>query len=283
MDFGGKASRFSLPDMGKFSDPHLLPLFNNMGPNARAPHLREQPKLQPVKHTLDPYVTGTSVLGIKFKEGVMLAADTLASYGSLARFREIKRIEPVGKYTILGASGEYSDFQYITRVLDELITQDEIQDDGHSFHPNSIHSYLTRVYYGRRNQMDPLWNQLIVGGFRDGQSFLGLVDLHGTNFEDETIATGYGAYIARPLMRRYYKPDLSKDEAKKILEMCLRVLYYRDARSLNRIQIATITAEGPWISDPYSLSEDWSVGDIQYGKDIKHSPYVFSSENPLIL
>lgn len=25
----------------------------------------------------DPYVTGTSVLGIKFKDGVMLAADTL--------------------------------------------------------------------------------------------------------------------------------------------------------------------------------------------------------------
>lgn len=70
-------------------------------------------------------------------------------------------------------------------------------------------------------------------------SFLGLVDLHGTNYEDETIATGYGGYIARPLMRKYYKPDLTEQEAKQILEMCLRVLYYRDARSLNRVSLIT--------------------------------------------
>lgn len=37
-------------------------------------------------------VTGTSVLGIKFKDGIMLAADTLASYGSLAQIRDMKRL-----------------------------------------------------------------------------------------------------------------------------------------------------------------------------------------------
>ena len=43
------------------------------------------PTLDPIKRTQQPIVTGTSVLGIKYKDGVMLAADTLASYGSLAR------------------------------------------------------------------------------------------------------------------------------------------------------------------------------------------------------
>ena len=43
------------------------------------------PTLDPMKRTQQPIVTGTSVLGIKYKDGVMLAADTLASYGSLAR------------------------------------------------------------------------------------------------------------------------------------------------------------------------------------------------------
>lgn len=31
----------------------------------------------PKAHTQQPIVTGTSVLGIQFKDGVMLAADTL--------------------------------------------------------------------------------------------------------------------------------------------------------------------------------------------------------------
>ncbi len=33
----------------------------------------------PTQHTQQPYVTGTSVLGIRFKDGVMLAADTLGT------------------------------------------------------------------------------------------------------------------------------------------------------------------------------------------------------------
>lgn len=40
-------------------------------------------------------VTGTSVLGVKFTGGVVIAADMLGSYGSLARFRNISRLMKV--------------------------------------------------------------------------------------------------------------------------------------------------------------------------------------------
>lgn len=40
-------------------------------------------------------VTGTSVLGVKFNGGVIIAADMLGSYGSLARFRNISRLMKV--------------------------------------------------------------------------------------------------------------------------------------------------------------------------------------------
>lgn len=40
-------------------------------------------------------VTGTSVLGVKFAGGVIIAADMLGSYGSLARFRNISRLMKV--------------------------------------------------------------------------------------------------------------------------------------------------------------------------------------------
>lgn len=42
---------------------------------------------------------------------MLLAADTLASYGSLARFKDVQRLKSVGDYTVLGAGGEFSDFQ----------------------------------------------------------------------------------------------------------------------------------------------------------------------------
>lgn len=270
---------FSVPDLGQFSDPHVLPLFNNYGPNASAPKPMSNSHYGPKTQTVDPYVTGTSVLAIKYKDGVMVAADTLASYGSLARFRDIRRIAALGKYTLIGATGEYSDFQYLLRELDNLIVDDGLHDDGSALYPHSIHSYLTRVLYGRRNKMDPLWGQFVVAGFRDGKSFLGLADLKGTSYEDETIATGYGSMIARPLMRSAYRPDMTKEQAKALLEECLRVLYYRDARSLNRIQIATISAEGPQISEPYELTTDWDVGVIKYGPDYKQTDFIWEEND----
>jgi 20S proteasome subunit beta 7 len=65
------------------------------------------------------------------------------------------------------------------------------------------------------------------------------VDLQGTSYESSTIASGYGAYIAQPLLRKAVEgkeTTLTEKEAKAVLEDCMRVLFYRDARSLNRVR-----------------------------------------------
>jgi len=234
----------------------------------------------PKKHTQTPYVTGTSVLGMVYADGVMIAADTLASYGSLAKYQPLERIRGFGKNTIIGGSGDYSDLQYIFRFLDEQILENDLHEDGIEMAPSSIHSYLTRVLYQNRNKMDPLWNKLVIGGFKDGKGYLGFSDLLGTSYEDDTVATGYGDYIARPLMRQHFKPSLTHAEAKEILETCLRVLFYRDARASNKIQIATITKDGAQVSAPYELSTNWAVGAIKYAADIKQvDPYNNNNNN----
>ena len=43
------------------------------------------------------------------------------SYGSLARFPSISRITKVNENTVIGATGDYADFQFVKDVL-ELIT-----------------------------------------------------------------------------------------------------------------------------------------------------------------
>jgi len=230
----------------------------------------------PTTHTLEPYVTGTSIVAVRYKDGVCVGGDTLASYGSMARFRDIERIRKVNDFSLVGATGEYSDFQYINQILEDLVVDDEIQEDGSRLSPKAIHSYLTRVMYQRRNKGDPLWNQLVIAGFKDGKSYLGLTDSRGTCYEDDTIATGYASFLSRPLMRSA-KPaaEMTEAEAKELIETCLKVLFYRDARALDRVQIATVTARGVEISAPYDLKTDWDCGKILYsGFNIKNTNYL---------
>lgn len=87
--------------------------------------------------------------------------------------------------------------------------------------------------------MNPLWNTLVVGGMgAGGRPFLGFVDKVGVAYTDPVVATGYGSYIALPIMRAELEanPAMTTAEAKSILERCLKVMYYRDARSLNRVR-----------------------------------------------
>jgi 20S proteasome subunit beta 7 len=69
--------------------------------------------------------------------------------------------------------------------------------------------------------------------------FLAYVDLLGVTYSASTLATGYGAYIAQPLLRKAVEGrenTLTEDEAREILEGALRVLFYRDARSINQVR-----------------------------------------------
>ncbi|KAJ9585224.1 hypothetical protein L9F63_002987 [Diploptera punctata] len=214
-----------------------------------------------------PITTGTSVLGTTFNGGVVIAADILGSYGSLARFRDCPRVFKVNDNIILGAGGDYADFQYLKDVIEQKVLEEECLDDGFSLKPKSLHCWLTRVLYNRRSKFDPLWNNFIVGGLQDNEPFLGTVDKLGTAFLDRHIATGYGAYLALPLMREEAEknPNMTESDARRLLIKCLEILYYRDARSFPKYQIATLTKEGVRIEGPESVQQDWKVA--HYVKD----------------
>ncbi|KAL9937789.1 hypothetical protein V8E36_003334 [Tilletia maclaganii] len=218
------------------------------------------------QRTQQPVVTGTSVLGIKYKDGVMLAADTLGSYGSMARFMDMRRVVKVGESTLIGAGGDLSDFQYLQHRLDQLQVSEFNEGDGHSLTPRQLYTYLTRVFYHRRTKMNPIWNSVLLGGVdpKSGEPFLGYVDLLGTTYQSTTLATGYGAHLAQPLLRKAVEgreQEIDEEEAKKILRSCMQVLFYRDARTINRFQLAKVTKEGSSISEPESVPTNWSFAE----------------------
>uniref|UniRef100_A0A7S4T5H5 Proteasome subunit beta n=1 Tax=Ditylum brightwellii TaxID=49249 RepID=A0A7S4T5H5_9STRA len=229
------------------------------------------PSAPGTQRTTRPIVTGTSVIGIKYAGGVMLAADTLASYGGMAKYKNAQRLVSVNPKTLIGGGGEYSDFQSLTDLLRANALQDSCtadslyaEEDGAEECAREVWNYIRAVMYNRRNKMNPLWNDIVVAGFAQdkdgstGEPFLGLVDKIGTAYGDDMIATGFGSYLALPILREKYRADLEEGEARALLEDCMRVLFYRDCRASNRIQIAKVTKEdGVLISEPYELDTSW--------------------------
>jgi len=211
-----------------------------------------------------PVITGTSIIALKYQDGVMLAADNLASYGSLARFRDVERLYPVGECSIIAASGDMSDFQYVKHLLDSVMIEEYYTNDGHVLGAPHIYEYLSRVMYNRRSDFNPLWNAFIVGGYHNGEGFLGAVDLLGTTYKSSTMATGFGSYVVQPILRKAVEGReniLTEAEAIDIINTSMRLLVYRDARSMNKFQRAKVTAQGVEISEPYSVSTEWAFNE----------------------
>ena len=77
---------------------------------------------------------------------------------------------------------------------------------------------MTRKLYNQRNKFDPFWNQIVVGGVSQEGPFLGYVDLHGSSYEDATLATGYGAHLARPIMRNRAQKRLADNNTSLLTE-----------------------------------------------------------------
>lgn len=221
----------------------------------------------PRQHTMQPIVTGTSVLAMKCTDGIVMAADTLGSYGSMAKFRSLKRIVGVGSNTLVGGSGDMADFSAVKDMLDDVVIENDNWCDGNDILPRSVHTYMTRILYQQRSKFEPLWNTLVIGGFTEGETYLGYVDKIGVAYQDATVATGYGAYIALPIMRAALEenPNMTVAEGKALLVRCLKVMYYRDARSLNKYVMATSTASGLQIDEPVSADTNWDVADFVQG------------------
>ncbi|RMZ90167.1 hypothetical protein DV736_g2585, partial [Chaetothyriales sp. CBS 134916] len=224
----------------------------------------------PISHTQSPTVTGTSVLGVKFKDGVVIAADNLASYGSLARFTDIKRIRTFPPNTAIGFGGDISDMQYLDRLLSSLdIRENYLSSAEHTLNAKNLHTYLSKVLYKRRSDFNPLWNMILVAGFDDDDKpFLASADLLGTTFSAPTLATGFGAHLAQPLLRKLTPkdeesvPEITKEQAVEAVKACMKVLFYRDARSMDKYSIAVVTKDGVELKEDEKLEDQsWAFAD----------------------
>lgn len=200
----------------------------------------------PKMHTQQPMITGTSVIAIKYNDGIVMAADNMGSYGSLLKLDDLQRIIPVGSSSVVGISGDISDFQYLERLLDDLEIEDSYDMENDNLKANHLSEYLTRVMYNRRSKMNPLWNAIIIAGFDDKDELvLKHVDLLGVEYSSPTLATGFGNHLAIPLLRKKVETEddvknLSKEDAIQTVKDCMKVLFYRDARSWDKYSLCVI-------------------------------------------
>lgn len=159
--------------------------------------------------------------------------------------------------------------QYLDRHLTDLsLTEAYSSPDTPRLNAANLHKYLAKLLYRRRSKFDPLWNHILVAGLDDDDKpFLAAADLLGSTYSAPSLATGFGSMLAQPIMRRHVPDEestqnLTREDAVKIVRECMKVLYYRDARSLDKFSLAVVTKDGVEISTDEQLeAQSWAFAE----------------------
>ena len=60
-------------------------------------------------------------------------------------------------------------------------------------------------------------------------------------------------------MQNAWKEDLTEQEARTLIEDCMRVMFYRDKKATDEIQICKVTRAGVQIEASYKISSEWNL------------------------
>lgn len=221
------------------------------------------------------YVMGTTVLAIKYADGIMVASDTQLSYGSYCKYKNIERVGIVSHNTFLASSGEYSNFQEMLKML--RIKINPPGDKEAYLGPRECFEIVKTYMYRKRCRGTPEINTHIIAGIEEEPKtemlpyeydptgrFLGVVDHLGNFYHDNIVGTGIGAHLAVPILRAKIgeNTELTEEEAERILTSAMTTLFYRDTRASSQIQISKITRSSISVSKPLPLKTSWSIAHV---------------------
>ncbi len=194
--------------------------------------------------------TGTTTVGLKTDEGVVLATDMRASAGYMVASKDVQKVEEIHPTGALTIAGSVSAAQSLIRSLKAEVRLYESRR-GENMSMQAL-STLTANFL-RSGAF--LIVQPILGGVDDEGPHIYSIDPLGGTTEEEYTVTGSGSQYALGVLEQEYDEELSIEEAKTIAARAIKSAVERDLASGNGINVAVVTEEGVEVSRHKDFAE----------------------------
>jgi len=184
--------------------------------------------------------TGTTTVGIKVKDGVVLAADRRASAGSFVANKFVRKVLYIAPNIGITTAGSVADLQFIYENLKNIYHYNLIT----GMRPITIKAlatYLANVL--SFSKYLPYLVQILIGGV-DEQPRLYNLDYVGDITEEEYTATGSGSVEAIGVIEDGYRHDMSLDEAAELARRAIFSSIKRDPYTGTGVIVTKITKNG---------------------------------------
>ena len=184
---------------------------------------------------------GTTTVGIKAKDGVVLCADMRASAGYFIANNNTMKIQKIDDHAGMTMAGGVADAQNITDILRYHANIHRIQKQE----PIPIKSLtrLTSLIF-HQNRGYPFIADILVGGYDNSGPALYNIDMFGSVEKKTYVTTGSGSPVAYGLLEEEYRDDLTVEEAKVIALRAVKAAITRNIGTGDGINVSIIDKDG---------------------------------------
>mmetsp|Transcript_99876 Transcript_99876/g.282876 ORF Transcript_99876/g.282876 Transcript_99876/m.282876 type:complete len:193 (-) Transcript_99876:76-654(-) len=182
-----------------------------------------------------------AIFGLAGKDFVIMAADMQAAHSIIRVKSDADKIWQV-ENMLFAATGPTSDTNSFLEFVQKNIALHTLRT-GLPLSTKAAASF-TRNELAYSLRKGPYQADLLIAGVDDDGPSLYFMDYLASMEKVNKAAQGYGAYFTLGLMDRYYKPDLTLEEAKDIIRKCIKEMETRFVINLGSYKCKVVDSTG---------------------------------------
>lgn len=189
--------------------------------------------------------TGTTTVGIIFKDAVILAADRRATAGGMVVSRDTEKVAKINDSMAVTTAGSVSDIQLTTKYLKAEINIKEVRTGRRPTVKEAANMLAGMNYYNIRT-MGSI-GQFLFAGYDNAGAHLYMVAPDGSLIDYTTsgfAVTGSGTEFALGVLEDNWKKDMNEQEAVDLAARAVAAAIKRDVASGEGVDIYVIDKKG---------------------------------------
>jgi len=192
--------------------------------------------------------TGTTILGIVCKDGIVMASDRQSTAGTIVMNKSSEKTVQINNYLVVSGTGMVSDIKRVEKILPAELKLKELRSKSRPSIKQAANLLANILYSGiRQPSILPMQAGFLLGGVNeDGKVELYTIEPAGSvvKVEDYDANFGSGMPYVLGLLERQYREGMTVKEGIELAQEAIKSSTQRDTGSGYGIDVFTITKSG---------------------------------------
>jgi len=184
--------------------------------------------------------TGTTIVGLTYKDGVVLGADTRATEGPIVADKNCEKIHYIAPNIFCCGAGTAADTENTTEEISSHLALHRLATGGRQSRIVTACLMLKQKLFKYRGHISAA---LVLGGVDIEGVHIYTIYPHGSTDKLPYVTMGSGSLAAMSIFETEYKDGLERDDAIKIVAKAVRAGIFNDLGSGSNVDITVITKE----------------------------------------